>query len=63
MRHLRNALCRLGLHQRPTFATIAPRCDWCGHRSRRQRAIAAANYARMDAERAESVSSDEMEEA
>lgn len=33
----------VGLHQRPHTYSIAPRCDWCGHRSRKQRAIADAN--------------------
>lgn len=35
------------LHQKPRHFSIAPRCDWCGHRSRKQRAIA-RHYAGME---------------
>jgi hypothetical protein len=35
---------RLGLHQKPPTYSIAPRCDWCGHRNQKQREIADANW-------------------
>lgn len=39
---------RLGLHQKPTHYSIAPRCDWCGHRNRKQREIARRNRERSE---------------
>lgn len=33
----------IGLHQKPRANSIAPRCDWCGHRNVKQRAIADRN--------------------
>lgn len=43
----RNQIARhwFGIHQKPTAYSIAPRCDWCGHRSAKQRAIARSNRA------------------
>lgn len=38
----------LGRHQKPQGYSIAPRCDWCGHRSPKQRAIAEANWRSFD---------------
>lgn len=31
---------RFGRHNRPHGYSIAPRCDWCGHRSAEQKAVA-----------------------
>ncbi len=44
---------RLGLHVRQRHYGIAPRCDWCGRRNTKQRAIAKRNW---DAQNAAQVS-------
>ena len=36
------------LHQKQSQYSIAPRCDWCGHRSKKQRMIASRNAAWLD---------------
>lgn len=40
----------VGLHVKQRHYSISPRCDWCGHRSAKQRAIAVANYRLATAE-------------
>ena len=42
-RRSRQVMHWFGIHERQRHYSIAPRCDWCGHRSAKQKRIAAQN--------------------
>lgn len=39
---------KIGLHTKQKHYSIAPRCDWCGYRNKKQRAIAKRNRLYVD---------------